>query len=257
MKNSYKVALLAALGLVAVSSAQASNFSVNELYLGFTSSSATSDLILNLDPSSSLVGQTSVVNLSSDVSGSTLSSFNTLFGSSATGVSMSVVGGDNAFGHGDIFATQARVGGAGTASVAGSSVTESLSSAQLTAPAGLIAGLGNVNTLPTTGNSLSDSTKSWTGLMNTTSANEFPSKSGINPVSTIDSSGTILEDLWEVAPSGIDTYEGYFTFNYSGDSLTFTSADVSAVPEPTTYGMLAGAGLLLVSFRNQFRRKQA
>jgi hypothetical protein len=30
----------------------------------------------------------------------------------------------------------------------------------------------------------------------------------------------------------------------------------AAVPEPTTYGLLGGAGLLVLSFRNQFRRKQ-
>lgn len=260
MKTSYKAALLAALGLVAVSSAQAANFVNNELYLGFTESSASSDLMINLDPSTALVGQSSVVNLSSDISGSTLSTFNTLFGNTATGVGMSVVGGNTTFNQGDVFATLLRVGGAGNAAVAGSLVTENVTSGTLTGAASPISGTMTAaayNSAATVGGVAVDSNKGWTALMNPTSTSEFPTKSGINPVSTIDSTGTIYEDLWKVAPGGADTYEGYFTFNYNADSLSFTGANVAPVPEPTTYGMLAGAGLLIVGLRNQFRRKQA
>jgi hypothetical protein len=58
--------------------------------------------------------------------------------------------------------------------------------------------------------------------------------------------------LWEYNEnSGVDTYLGYFTFNGANDELDFTST-VAAVPEPSTYGLLAASGLLALALRRQF-----
>jgi hypothetical protein len=68
------------------------------------------------------------------------------------------------------------------------------------------------------------------------------------------SGGSIVSDLFEFDPLGTShqsVYQGYFTLNSNG------VLDFTAVPEPSTYGLLAGAGLLVVSLRNQLRRKQA
>jgi hypothetical protein len=60
-------------------------------------------------------------------------------------------------------------------------------------------------------------------------------------------SGNIYEALWAVPVQGTgsDVYEGYFTFMNNGE-VTFT-----AVPEPATYGILAGIGLLALAVRRQ------
>jgi hypothetical protein len=55
-----------------------------------------------------------------------------------------------------------------------------------------------------------------------------------------------------VSKTGVDVYEGFFTFKTDGE-IDFTTATVSAVPEPATYGLLAGLGLLAVAMRRQFR----
>jgi hypothetical protein len=66
--------------------------------------------------------------------------------------------------------------------------------------------------------------------------------------------------LYEVPQAGSVTSEtmlGYFSFMGDGE-ITYTEDNlVSAVPEPSTYGMLAGFGLLAVALRRQFRLVKA
>ncbi len=60
--------------------------------------------------------------------------------------------------------------------------------------------------------------------------------------------------LWQVTgDSSSPVLDGTFNLGTDG-TLTFNTV---AVPEPATYGLLAASGLLVVSLRNQFRRKQA
>jgi PEP-CTERM motif len=62
--------------------------------------------------------------------------------------------------------------------------------------------------------------------------------------------------LWEIPAlsTGLsDTYLGYFTFQSDGE-LDYTGVNaVVAVPEPSTYGLLAATGLLALALRRQFR----
>ena len=64
--------------------------------------------------------------------------------------------------------------------------------------------------------------------------------------------GSQLFLLTGAAFSGDATQDSYFTLGTDG-VLQYGAA----VPEPGTYGMVAGAGLLALSFRKQLRRKQA
>jgi hypothetical protein len=66
----------------------------------------------------------------------------------------------------------------------------------------------------------------------------------------------IVSDLFEyngTGAAGGSVYEGDFTFNTDG-SLDFTTP-TTAVPEPTTYGILAAGGLLALSLGKQLRRQ--
>ncbi len=66
-----------------------------------------------------------------------------------------------------------------------------------------------------------------------------------------------MEDLWRnTRPSATGAasgwvYEGFFTLNFTSpttETLTFTP-----VPEPSAYGLIAGAGLLVLCYRRQLR----
>jgi hypothetical protein len=64
--------------------------------------------------------------------------------------------------------------------------------------------------------------------------------------------GSSSISLWSVnADNATESLSGTFSLDNS-DTVTFT-----VVPEPSTYGLFAGAGLLAVCLRNQFRRTQA
>jgi hypothetical protein len=58
--------------------------------------------------------------------------------------------------------------------------------------------------------------------------------------------------LWDVPQTGTGsvTELGYFAFNDVTGDITYTS-NLSAVPEPATYGLMAGLGLLALAFRRQ------
>jgi hypothetical protein len=252
MSKFNRIAIVAAGATLVAHGAQAA-FTVNDLYLGFTQSAATSDLIIDLGQASSLIGGSSVLNLSGDLGG--LTSFNSTFNNSPNGVSMAVVGGDATFGQFGVFATQLRAGGAGTASVAGSSISLGHSSSQMSGGATVISGLASGG-LPSAGNSILDPNKSYSLSINvTTGANTFVGKTGVNPASVIDNTGVIYEDLWGATTTTPYTYEGYFTLDYNNDSLNFTPASVAAVPEPSTYSLFTGAGVLALSLHRRFRRK--
>jgi hypothetical protein len=67
---------------------------------------------------------------------------------------------------------------------------------------------------------------------------------------------TVYEALWELPASATagsiagDIYEGYFTFQTDGE-VDFTAA--GAVPEPSTYVLLALGGMFVIAFRRQIR----
>jgi hypothetical protein len=266
MKNSYKVALLAALGLASVSVAQA-QFTINDLYLGFTQSSASSDLIIDLGQAGNLIGGTSQINLSADLGG--LTAFNSTFNPSSTpgfvgsGVTMGILGANNTAGSDGVFTSENRTATGNPISQFGSVNISSKSHSQssMANSAAVVNGImsAEIPSLPTAGNLVTDPDKTMSVALGS-GTTSFYVKSGVTPTGVIGGSGVIEEDLWSASQAagsaGAYTYDGVFTFNYGNDSLTFDPATES-VPEPSTLGLLAGGGLLLVLMRGKLIRKQA
>jgi hypothetical protein len=255
MKKLTTAALLVGGAILASQSAfgQAGTYQTtpNDLLLGFQNQAGggTEDYIINLGLASSIVDSSTVVNLSSDFS---LSDFNAVLGSSSS-MFGGVIGAANSSNSGtpntaDVFLTQSRGGGAGTASVAGS-----------VQPAGLTKSEDDVTysqlgTLvsPAVGTGTLDTTKSWESLVDPANGTgSFQSDTGVDPDSMVSPSSVFYEDLWgnnnnTAFNSTPFTYEGYFTLDLTGasPSLTFTP-----VPEPSNYLIGGLGGVLMLALR--------
>jgi len=201
----------------------------NNLYFGFQNQNGggTADYIINVGAASNIVGQSTVVNLSSSFS---LSLFNdpSLQGTSSQ-IMGGVVGGSNAGNPSDIFLTQLRTSNIGSPALAGSSVTKLMTRAQDNSA---YANLTQING-PSAGTGLLDTSKSWENFVEpANTASTFLGATGLNPDSPVSPSTVLYEDLWETSRSSITgsspyIYLGYFTLNVTGSpSLTFTSTNV-------------------------------
>jgi hypothetical protein len=249
MKNITKAAILsAAVALVC----QGAYAATDDLILGFTGNSATTDTTFNLGTFSTTSISTGTLGA---LSGSPFTSSG-VFGftaqngaSQGTGIDVSVARtGSNA---GSVKGTEsapAVFSGATTLAAANSDVKS------------IIIGSG---TTSFTGNSYS---------ANTVAANPPAQNDSVfsddNGVSSLVANGTTM-DIYQltIGPSSghlavkdVVTYVGELElFNTGGvESYVFDPSGVSAaVPEPATYGALAGAGLLALSLRRQFRRSNA
>jgi hypothetical protein len=267
IKKTALVAFCAALGSVA---AQA-QYVQGDLLLGFRTGTAANDLESNLGLASNVgIGGSTVVDLSGFVS---LADINSTFSGGFNNVDVGVVGARNtspiAGSPNAIYVTQTR-SSLGTPSVAGSATPPSVANLYGTAQldiqtagsgfnAGSTAGLVNGHSV----NVVRGDAQSWSSVISQndqTVAGSFYGDTGINPNGNTGTGLLLYEDLYqELKGAGQNfVYMGYFTLSDNGSavSLTFTPSGL-AVPEPSVYGLLAGAGLLLVSLRHQIRRKQA
>jgi hypothetical protein len=100
-------------------------------------------------------------------------------------------------------------------------------------------------------------------LVATSTTTQSGSSTGVsaltsNPLGTL-TSDVLTIGLYEATRGGTGlhptagpfTQVGTFTINASTDDVSFTAA----VPEPSTYGVLAAGGLLILSLRRQIMNK--
>jgi len=221
----------------------------NDLLFGFQNQAGggTEDYIINLGPASSIIGKSTVVDLSGDFS---LDDFNAVLGGSFS-MQGGVVGAANPSTSGtpntaDVFLTQLRSSGPGTPSVAGSSVTQVMSREEDSQT------FSSLSTLfsPAAGSGGLDTGKTWEALVDpTTGDGTFQSNTGLDPDSTVSTFAVLYEDLWETSSSALSgtqpfTYLGYFTLDLTGANpvLTFTSINVAASLSSPTISSVSEVG---------------
>jgi hypothetical protein len=264
MKNSYKVALLAALGIISATSGYA-QYADGDLLLGFTSTGANKDYTFDLGQISSFTANEQLG------SGISWSVFSSAFG--ANNVAVGAVGADTTgnvdpSGGQTIWTSVLRSTQPVTSSgVAGSSTPSATSQLAMDAQTGDPGGVTQNPAVTQNGGTVVGNT--WGDLIATgvgtpgTLGSSWAS--GIhNPMvalGTGSAGGAVNLDIYTATDdNNVNTY------TYAGDlqiNITSSGASViwdptlAAVPEPTTYGLLAGFGLLAVALRNQFSRKNA
>lgn len=265
MNKFKKMAIVAAGAALAIQGAFAANNNNLILSVNNNNGGGSTEFTVNLGLISSF---TPIPNY--DLS-SFLSTFNSQYASAgASGLNVGVAGGQSNGGlsgvGNDVFTTSLRVGNTGQYTVAGTEGAPGVnpSKANIGSAGAVVSGtitFGS-NVATSDGNSFTsaiakDSTTAGTN------PNNFTGNLGIaaDPLQHMTGS-TITLDLWKDTVVTSTTlsgwvYQGSFTFDLSGanPSLIFDAA--TPVPEPSTYGLLGGAGLLALSLRNQFRRKNA
>ena len=204
----------------------------NDLLFGFQNQAGggTEDYVINLGQASTIVGKSTVVDLSGDFS---LDDFNAVLNG---GFSMygGVIGaanvGNTTPNTADVYLTQAR-SGVGVPSTPGSSVSQTMSRAEDNTA---YADLGTLFA-PASGTGGLDTGKTWENLVDPAiGTGSFQANTGLNPDSQVSAFSPVYEDLWETTSSSISgqqgfTYLGYFTLDLTGANpvLTFTGKNVA------------------------------
>jgi hypothetical protein len=256
MKKIYKAALLTALGLGSITSVQAST----DLLLGFNDAagptSAQNDYVIDLGLNgATLVADATANNGTYDLSSLFNSStFSTAFGtdsSALNNVCAGVVGGYTVSKPYLLYQTVA-IGITPAALTAGSLVNNAASAAQGVA----------------IGEYASTATSGWTDLVSVNattpgsdiSGTTVSGSTGISAVGNL-SAGVLSMELWGnsrgsgfTAPANGWVDQGTFNINLNSGTVTFT---VAPVPEPSTVGLVAVAGLLALPLCRKFTRRNA
>lgn len=246
MKNSYKAALLVTLGLASVMTAKAD--SGGDLLIGFTQQGANSghnDLYYDLGAVSSFTsGQT--WDLSSALSGANLDLTQVLWGA---------VGNDQ---NGDSQFANPHTGltwltDSGTPQNQNGFAAFNLYGTAVNTIESVIT--GQANTVSTVGQNAQvayDLATSWySETVNPTLGTQLYNASG---GADINQTGTGSIALWQIQNNNsAPTQIGTLNFDGSNGLLTFTA---TPVPEPASASLIGGGALLLLTFRNKFRRQQ-
>jgi hypothetical protein len=244
----YKIALLAALGLAGATAAQAAN---NDLLLGFNDAAgpaaAQNDYVIDLGAYGNF---TSTVSLSFSIDSPT---FATAFSADANALNDVAVGAAQG-----VLGNPGQLLQTGTLNPAVPTVVEVKNS---------VADITGVSV----GEYSSANANGWSSLIavspfapgSTIAGTSLASETG-NPMSLL-VGGVASLTLWQnvLTTHGLTTTAsgwsqlGTLSINANNGVDTVSFTGVSAVPEPTTYSLLGGAGLLLLGLRRPFRRKNA
>jgi hypothetical protein len=257
MKNPfYKAALVAALGYAGVTAAHA-QINPNDLVLGFTSqaSGISDDYLVDL-------GQLPATpNTSLNVSGFSWTTFNSIFGSSlGNGQVNAGIVGSTPGNNGDVILSELD-NGTGNPFTAGSATPPGDTTSALKDAAGTVSStsltLGEVAQTQTTSffYNIAENPMS-VGAAGISSFAAYAD----NPLVTVPSGESvtldIYEDTYQSRSPGSWAYDGTVTLNLSGDSLSAVY-DVSPVPEPSTYVIFGGLGMILLGLRHKWNSKRA
>jgi hypothetical protein len=251
-RTPYKMAALVLLGLAGISTVKAST---TDLLLGFNDAAgpnaAQNDYVIDLGLSGTsliadaLASPNSTYNLSSTFSSSTFTGAFDGNGGDANylnDVAAGVVGGITGAAN-PKYLFQTDLIGNTPAAIHSGQFNDAAASAQS----------------PAIGQYASASTSGWSAYVAASptspgtlvSGDDVADQTG-NPLGQL-SSGDLSLALWEDTRTGTSTIggwvdEGTFNINVDTDTISFTAA---AVPEPATYGLFSGVGLLMLALRRQ------